>query len=106
MDGNIGRSDERHRNIGAKPHKILQIEWREVMNKRSSNMELLRITAMLMIVVFHIYVHCINGQLTDTNSIQQMGGGMIGFAIRTFQKDFASWLLLHHWGQSLMQFLY
>ena len=43
------------------------------MNKRSSNMELLRITAMLMIVVYHIYVHCINGQLTDTNSIQQMG---------------------------------
>ena len=36
-------------------------------------MELLRIMAMLMIVVYHIYCHCISGQLTDTNSIQQMG---------------------------------
>lgn len=43
------------------------------MNKRSSNMELLRIMAMLMIIAYHIYRHCINVQLTDTNSIQQMG---------------------------------
>lgn len=36
-------------------------------------MELLRITAMLMIIAYHIYCHCISGQLTDTNSIQKMG---------------------------------
>ena len=32
---------------------------------RSSNMELLRICAMLMIVAYHIYTHCISCQLTD-----------------------------------------
>ena len=31
---------------------------------RSSNMELLRICAMLMIVAYHIYTHCISCQLT------------------------------------------
>lgn len=35
------------------------------MNKRNSNMELLRVLAMLMIVAHHIYCHCINVQLTD-----------------------------------------
>lgn len=42
------------------------------MNKRSSNMELLRITAMLMIIAFHIFANVINRQLTDTNSIQKL----------------------------------
>ncbi len=32
--------------------------------KRNSNLELLRIAAMLMIVCSHIFYHCINGQLT------------------------------------------
>ena len=43
------------------------------MNKRNSNMELLRITAMLMIIVYHIFLHCINVQLVDANSIQKLG---------------------------------
>lgn len=39
-------------------------------SKRSSNFELLRTVAMLMIVVYHIYCHCVNGQLTDgTNEL-------------------------------------
>lgn len=33
--------------------------------QRSSNFELLRIVAMFMIVLYHIYIHCISGQLTD-----------------------------------------
>lgn len=32
--------------------------------QRSSNFELLRIVAMFMIVLYHIYIHCISGQLT------------------------------------------
>ena len=34
-------------------------------------MELLRICAMLMIVAYHIYIHCITCQLTDLQSIQE-----------------------------------
>ncbi|WP_155978777.1 hypothetical protein [Oribacterium sp. oral taxon 078] len=36
---------------------------------RSSNFELLRIAAMLMIVMFHIFLHWPKAQLTDMNSI-------------------------------------
>ncbi len=43
------------------------------MTKRNSNMELLRITAMIMIVAYHILRHCIDVQLTDTNLISQLG---------------------------------
>ena len=43
------------------------------MNKRSSNMELLRIVAMLMIICYHIFYHCINVQLTDINLIAKYG---------------------------------
>lgn len=43
------------------------------MNKRSSNMECLRITAMLMIIAYHIFYHCINIQLTDANAILASG---------------------------------
>lgn len=42
-------------------------------NKRNSNMELLRIVAMLMIISYHLFFHCINGQLTDIDSIQSLG---------------------------------
>ena len=45
------------------------------MNKRNSNMELLRIIAMLMVIAHHIFVHCINGQLTDVDSINELGNG-------------------------------
>lgn len=45
------------------------------MNKRYSNMELLRIIAMLMIIAHHIFAHCINVQLTDLQLITKLGNG-------------------------------
>ena len=42
---------------------------------RSSNFELLRICAMLMIVTYHIVCHCVNVQLTDGASIARWGNG-------------------------------
>lgn len=54
---------------------ILINEIGGAMTKRNSNMELLRITAILMIIEFHIFVHCIDGQLTHTDSIQELGNG-------------------------------
>ena len=43
------------------------------MSKRKSNMELLRILAMVMVIAYHIFSHCINIQLTDTNAINEFG---------------------------------
>lgn len=43
------------------------------MKQRSSNLELLRIVAMLMIVAYHIYDHCIGIQLTDPSWISKLG---------------------------------
>lgn len=43
--------------------------------KRSSNIELLRIFAMLMIVAYHIYYHCTAVQLTDSESVYAMQNG-------------------------------
>lgn len=48
-------------------------------------MELLRIFAMFMIVVYHIYCHCIRIQLTDMQSIWEKGNGWFcdpGFSFR------------------------
>ena len=42
---------------------------------RQSNIELLRIVAMLMIVAFHIVDHCVSIQLSDLESIARMGNG-------------------------------
>lgn len=42
---------------------------------RSSNIELLRIVAMLMIIVYHILIHCINVQLINTSSIEKLQNG-------------------------------
>lgn len=44
--------------------------------KRNSNIELLRIFAMLMIIAYHIYCHCVNIQLTNTNSMTRLGNGL------------------------------
>ena len=41
--------------------------------QRSSNFELLRIIAMLMIVAFHIYYHCMSGQLSDAETVKELG---------------------------------
>ena len=54
------------------------------MKKRNSNMELLRIIAMLMIICYHIFLHCIYVQLTDANSITALGNGW--FSYPTFFK--------------------
>lgn len=43
--------------------------------QRASNFELLRILAMLTIIMFHIYKHCIYHQLTDLNSISVFNNG-------------------------------
>ncbi len=43
---------------------------------RSSNIELLRNVAMLMIVLYHIIVHCVNVQLTNKDSIERLSNGL------------------------------
>ena len=48
----------------------------ETKKSRCSNIELLRICAMLMIIMYHIVYHCVNVQLTDANSIERMGNGL------------------------------
>ena len=45
-------------------------------NMRSSNIELLRCVAMLMIISFHIIVHCVNIQLTDKTSMKSFENGL------------------------------
>ena len=52
--------------------------------QRRSNLELLRIVAMLMIIAFHIYRHCVSGQLTDPDSMERMGNGL--FSVPLFYK--------------------
>lgn len=42
---------------------------------RSSNIELLRIVAMLMIIAYHIILHCVNVQLVNTTSIEKLQNG-------------------------------
>ena len=50
-------------------------------HQRASNIELLRIIAMLMIVGYHIVCHCVNVQLTDKSSMAIMPFGITGNAI-------------------------
>lgn len=52
--------------------------------QRRSNLELLRIVAMLMIIAFHIYWHCVSSQLTDPDSMERMGNGL--FSVPLFYK--------------------
>lgn len=49
------------------------------MKKRNSNMELLRIIAMLMIIAYHIFRHCMYIQLTDINSITMLNNGWFSY---------------------------
>ncbi len=44
-------------------------------NLRSSNIELLRIVAMLMIIAYHIIIHCVNVQLVNADSIERLQNG-------------------------------
>lgn len=46
------------------------------MKKRESNIELLRIVAILLIIVFHISYHCIYNQLSSTESIALLNNGI------------------------------
>ena len=48
---------------------------------RSSNFELLRILAMLMIIIFHIVFHCVKPQITDADSIARMGNGFFNHPV-------------------------
>ena len=43
--------------------------------QRSSNLELLRVVAMVMITMFHIWMHCVDTQLTNADSIARMQNG-------------------------------
>lgn len=45
---------------------------------RSSNIELLRIIAMLMIISYHIVNHCVTDQLQEVDSIERMANGFFG----------------------------
>lgn len=42
---------------------------------RQSNIELLRIIAMLMIICYHIIIHCVNIQISNTASIERLQNG-------------------------------
>ena len=42
---------------------------------RDSNIELMRILAMLMIISYHIIIHCVNVQLVDSTSIEKLQNG-------------------------------
>lgn len=53
---------------------------------RSSNIELLRIAAMMMIILHHMVVHCIYVQLTDASSIARMNNGLL--TIHSFTKNY------------------
>lgn len=64
---------------------------------RSSNIELLRIVAMLMIVIYHIVCHCVIPQLTDSASIERMGNGY--FNVPAFYKKLLIVDLIDPWGQ-------
>ncbi|SFH87959.1 Acyltransferase family protein [Pseudobutyrivibrio sp. OR37] len=44
-------------------------------SSRASNFELLRILAMLMIISYHIIIHCVNVQLVNTDSIERLQNG-------------------------------
>ena len=48
---------------------------------RSSNIELLRVIAMLMIILHHITVHCVYVQLTDITSINRLGNGLFNYPL-------------------------
>lgn len=58
-----------------KENKYTEAEREQYKKSRSSNIELLRIVAMLMIVATHIVMHCVNVQLTDLGSIARRNNG-------------------------------
>lgn len=49
---------------------------KDIKPSRDSNIELLRIIAMVLIILSHIVIHCIGVQLTDTTSIIRLDNGL------------------------------
>lgn len=68
------------------------------MSQRKSNIELLRIVAMLMIISYHIVLHCINDQLTDADSIARMGNGL--FSNPQIYRRLFALSFIASWGQT------
>ena len=68
------------------------------LKKRNSNIELLRIFAMLMIIAYHICCHCINVQLMDEESILTMQNGW--FCHPIFYKKLLLLALISPMGQA------
>lgn len=50
-------------------------EEKKLKKSRSSNVELLRVLAMFIIVLYHIVCHCVALQLTDSESMNRMNNG-------------------------------
>ena len=48
-------------------------------SSRASNIELLRIVAMLMIISYHIIIHCVNVQLVNVTSIEKLQNGWFNY---------------------------
>ena len=69
---------------------------------RSSNIELLRILAMFMIIIFHISDHCVKVQLTDTASMLRMNNGL--FCEPVFYKKLLLLSTFAQWEKSEMLF--
>lgn len=69
---------------------------------RSSNIELLRILAMFMIIIFHISDHCVKVQLTDTASMLRMNNGL--FCEPVFIRSSCFFPPLLQWEKSEMLF--
>lgn len=63
---------------------------------RYSNIELLRVVAMFMIVVYHIVCHCVITQLTDGSSIARLNNGWFNYPV--FYKRLFLVRGIHTWG--------
>lgn len=70
----------------------------EIKKERSSNFELLRIFAMMMIILYHIVCHCVSVQLTDGNSMNRMGNAL--FVQPYFSKKVLILVFLMTFGES------
>lgn len=51
------------------------------MKKRNSNIEILRIVAMYMIIIFHIVCHCVVVQLTNPGSLGRSSAGCFDYPV-------------------------
>ena len=63
---------------------------------RASNIELLRIIAMLMIISYHIIIHCVNVQLVNQTSIEKLQNGWFNNPV--FYKELGALALMMPFG--------